>query len=737
MNHEALLLIFNFLCRMKYIYAVLLCCVGLGQYALAQGTSCSDVQPFCTDSGVTFPAGTGQPQAEVSEPGNDYGCLGSTPNPAWYYLQIEEPGNINILQTNSNSVDVDFILWGPFPTVNAANDACGSLSVIEDCSYSSSAVENINIDNAQTGDVYILLITNFSDQPTEINAGTENSSIGTTDCDIVLCDLTATIAVNSPICLGNSIQLAGSVSAVGNTVTYQWTGPNGFTSTEQNPTIPNATTANNGAYSLEVTVDECTSPAATIDINVVDFTVSVFHTTPTCVGGLLLFQANTTPAVPMPTYEWVGPNGYTATGQSPAINELTLANNGTYTVSVTSSGCPSETASTTLVITQPAAIATANSPVCIGGTLTLNAALEPADGGATYTWTGPNGFSATGSTATVDNFDAAQSGDYWLNASSNGCIAATDTISIGTYQLAATAQQVGSVCSGGSTGEATAAAPAGTSPLAYNWSTGATTVNATDLSAGAYTVTITDANNCIATASATITNFPPPSTTIQGKFDFCEGQTASLDAGNFVSYIWSTGASTPVILPNTAGSYAVTVTDTNGCTATAAATVIQNSALLPTIVGNLLVLPTSSTVLSVEGNYDAYTWSNGSLTPTATVSDSGIYSVTVTDSNECIASNSVQVTKLLVTIPNAFSPNGDDTNDLFHLNFPSQYVTNYQLTIYDRWGQQVFTTDQLSEGWNGEKDGIPLPIGVYAYYLSLTLNGSVQDSYQGNVTLMR
>ena len=69
--------------------------------SFAQGNTCLDVAPFCTDSGVTFPAGVNVPQAEVTEPGNDYNCLGTTPNPAWYYFKIgESTPNLSVILTS-------------------------------------------------------------------------------------------------------------------------------------------------------------------------------------------------------------------------------------------------------------------------------------------------------------------------------------------------------------------------------------------------------------------------------------------------------------------------------------------------------------------------------------------------------------------------------------------------------------------------------------------------------------
>lgn len=137
-------------------------------FAFGQGDLCSEAEEFCPSNNgddVTFPAGVGNGNAE---PGNDYGCLGSTPNPAWYYIQIGQSGNITIQLTNSNNQDIDFALWGPFDDLNIANATCGSLPNPTDCSYSVSSNETVSIPNSQPGQIYLLLITNFSNQPTNI-----------------------------------------------------------------------------------------------------------------------------------------------------------------------------------------------------------------------------------------------------------------------------------------------------------------------------------------------------------------------------------------------------------------------------------------------------------------------------------------------------------------------------------------------------------------------------------------
>ncbi len=136
--------------------------------AFGQGDLCSQPEEFCPSSNgddVTFPAGVNNGNAE---PGNNYGCLGSTQNPAWYYIQIGQPGSIVINLTNSNNEDIDFALWGPFSDLNVANATCGSLPSPTDCSYDILASEIVEIPDSEPGQIYILLITNFSNQPTDI-----------------------------------------------------------------------------------------------------------------------------------------------------------------------------------------------------------------------------------------------------------------------------------------------------------------------------------------------------------------------------------------------------------------------------------------------------------------------------------------------------------------------------------------------------------------------------------------
>ncbi len=159
---------------------------------------CENAENFCSDGGaLTSPNIIGIPDP------TDIACLFSAPNPTWNIIQIGDPGliEIEINQTSDAGVglDVDFVLWGPFTSLT---DACGNLDLgcpnpggdcptnvfdpnfypfgnIMDCSYSAAATENLTIDNALAGEIYILLVTNFSNDPGNITITQTNGGGGT------------------------------------------------------------------------------------------------------------------------------------------------------------------------------------------------------------------------------------------------------------------------------------------------------------------------------------------------------------------------------------------------------------------------------------------------------------------------------------------------------------------------------------------------------------------------------
>ncbi len=287
-----------------------------------QNNLCEAADPFCSGQNYTFPAGV---NAGTAQAGPDYGCLFTQPNPAWYYMQVDQSGNITINMQSAPLVDIDFICYGPF---NSLTGACNNLTAgnTVDCSYSSAAIETCVIPNATTGQFYLLLITNFSNAVCDISFSQTNFNqpgAGSTDCSIVA----PAVGNNGPICEGDTLELYSAT--IINAVSYNWYGPNGFTASSQNVTIPNATMQHYGQYMLIVSdgFDEDTT-YTTVQINQVpevsfvannicDSTYALFNSTVILDSGFVATYDWTfgippvgTSTVADPTFLFPGPGTY-------------------------------------------------------------------------------------------------------------------------------------------------------------------------------------------------------------------------------------------------------------------------------------------------------------------------------------------------------------------------------------------------------------------------------------------
>jgi gliding motility-associated-like protein len=171
----------------------------LFQFAFGQagGLNCVDMEPICTDAGVSFTANEGGPDASVIDPGNDYGCLVTSPNPSWFYFEISNAGDV-IMELSAPS-DIDFIIWGPYTDLAAAQANCGNhTNIVPDtgcnflglfcdgtgCSFSTSNTETPAIPGAQVGEVYVMLVTNYANSTQQIDL-VQTGGSGATDCTII------------------------------------------------------------------------------------------------------------------------------------------------------------------------------------------------------------------------------------------------------------------------------------------------------------------------------------------------------------------------------------------------------------------------------------------------------------------------------------------------------------------------------------------------------------------------
>lgn len=287
--------------------------------SFSQGT-CATAAPFCTASGTTFPAST----STTAPVGPNYGCLGSQPNPAWYYLNISTAGNINIDLTNSAGVDIDFCSWGPFTTQAAM--CAGTSNSPFDCSYSTSATEQVNIVGATVGQWYMVLITNFSGMPTNISATTAGGTTGATNCAI-LCNmtgLTATPGACAPAT--NTFSVSGTITYTTPPSTGTLTVTNSCTGATQvfNPPFPPTTTnytltglPANGAP-CSVTAVFSADPTCTLTQN--------FTSPPPCTVTCNISAVSATPTACNTATQQYDVSGNVTFTNAPASGTLTISN---------------------------------------------------------------------------------------------------------------------------------------------------------------------------------------------------------------------------------------------------------------------------------------------------------------------------------------------------------------------------------------------------------------------------
>ena len=184
---------------MKKLLFILLLVISSISKTLAGGGGggptipCTDALPFCTQNTYSFPNETNT----TAPSGPNYGCLGSEPNPVWFYMQIDAAGPMTFTITQSSTqggpgnLDVDYALWGPFSSVaTGCNSITNGSSAPIDCSYSTAAVETVTIANAQLNMFYIIIITNYDEGAGFITFNQTGGS-GVADCGLVTpCDMT-------------------------------------------------------------------------------------------------------------------------------------------------------------------------------------------------------------------------------------------------------------------------------------------------------------------------------------------------------------------------------------------------------------------------------------------------------------------------------------------------------------------------------------------------------------------
>jgi gliding motility-associated-like protein len=665
---------------LKLSTSILFLGISFAVYSQSGGATCQTANPFCSDDPTySFPAGVGSGSA-----GSNVGCLYSTPNPAWYYMQVGEPGRINLYMWTVPQKDIDFIAWGPFTAATfeqlMAQNVCNQLSHAYnsshaisgnvddfanttnlggypagnqiDCSYSASHHEMLHIPNAQTGQWYILLITNYSNQATQINFNSHATSTGSSNCAILR------PFNGDTVCVGET-----AILEVGNPVAganYTFEGPGDFF--QHGPShqiiIPNAQPSDAGTYTMVLhPPNSQPSPAVTANLIVHPLPTITTTSTAICPGENSIVTASGAN-----TYTWS--NGQTGSSITVSPNTTT-----TYTVTGTSAhGCVG--ISEVTVTVNPIPDISISPAVACSGTEII--ASSPT--GINYLWSHDLGSDPiiTPEVTTVQTYSITVTDE-------NGC---KNSIEV-TVNPDAIIEAFGTeICIGEN---AQVIASGG---VTYNWSNGMhnETIIVTPTQTTEYIVTGTNEFGCQGTATTEVVVHPKPTADFSTPID-----VVTLDNPELVFHDQSFGAD-----------------------------------YWHWNFGDMLSGNNTSTLQNPKHTYSAVgkyiTW------------------LVVTTEHGCTDSTSKLITvesPYSFYIPSAFSPDKDGLNEVFVPVGRGVDRNEYHMIIFDRWGRLIFKTDSMDEGWDGTMDGQRAPSGVYTYRIFLRDLVGMRREYNGHFVLIR
>lgn len=350
--------------------------------------------------------------------------------------------------------------------------------------------------------------------------------------------------------------------------------------------------------------------------------------------------------------------------------------------------------------------------ICDGGKVSLFADTLLT---ATYQWMGPNGFSSNQQNPVINNATTASAGKYYLTVSLPGCGNQLDSLSIG-IGGSKTSTVNRTICEGDTVEGYTTS---GTYIDTLNTALGCDSIRTLNLivlpksvltltqticegnsvfgytKTGVYRDTLVAANGCDSIRTINLTVLPKSTSTITQTI--CQGQT-------YLGY-------------STAGTHIDTLVAANGCDSIRTLILNVDTQPMPNLGPNR-ELCVGDTIQLYPGLFASYLWQDNSTNDKFIVNQTGNYSVTVT--NACgSASDNVAITSVdcVILFPNAFTPNGDGRNDYFKI-LNAFNLTDYKLTIYNRWGQLVYSTSDFRQGWDGQLKGLPQDPGMFVYYSS-------------------
>lgn len=283
-------------------------------------------------------------------------------------------------------------------------------------------------------------------------------------------------------------------------------------------------------------------------------------------------------------------------------------------------------------------------------------------------------------------------------------------------------------------------------PYFYNWNTtpAQTTSSISNVGAGQYTVSISSINACSVSTLFSLENPTPIILNSSVTDASCSSNNGSITTNvsggkTPYQYVWSNGANTSSIQNLAAGNYSLLVTDADGCNTNSGSLVVKNQVNTVSVnLGADFSICIGQTALLNPGTFATYQWQDNTTNPTFVVSTAGTYFVKITNAAGCSGSDTVKVTVDCTDIyfPDAFTPNNDTYNDGFGPLGNLSAVKNYTLSVYNRYGQRIFMSNDPFKKWDGKYKEDKPNTGTFVWMADYLFNGKKQFR-KGILTLIR
>jgi gliding motility-associated-like protein len=556
------------------------------------------------------------------------------------------------------------------------------------------------------------------------------------------------------VCIGQAVNFTDI--STGSPTSWSWTFPSGTPPSATTQNVNGITWTAAGTYSVTLTAANANgNSTATVVITVNPAPVVTASGNPTtiCAG-----QQTTLTGGGAATYVW---NPGPVTG-SPV--NVTPAATTTYTVTGTDANGCTGTAQVVISVT-PCAVPVVNfsasdTTICVGDCINLTDLST--NNPTSWSWTFSGAATPTSAAQNPTGICYNAPGTFAVtliagNANGSGSLTKTGYITVNPPPAAYAGADV-TICTGQQT------VLNGSGGVGFLWQPGnqpTPSYTVTPAATTTYTLLVTDAIGCTASDQVVVTVQPctvPAAAMSASQTGFCAGDCIDFtdnSTGTPTGWQWTFTGATPAsstqqnptsICYNTAGTYTVTLIVTNAFGADTTTTVVTAGAA-PTVDAGAAVSIAigNQTTLVATGGTGTYVWSptNGlgapnSATTTASPTVTTTYTVTFTDANGCSDSDTVTVQVIEaygLFIPSAFSPNNDGSNDMLFVYGAG--IKTLVFVVYDRYGEIVFESHSVNEGWDGTLRGKPLNGGIFAWYCTIEYFDGRTETLKGDVTLMR